>query len=170
MLSVSMWLLLGLWSVGWLWLCIVLPKGLARCWLRVLNGRLEDMCYPLWGKAIKLGTDVRNHVVLQGHAQVYPFHGCVERLQGSYQLVDANQSGEVRVNYRPVAMHRLETGDLIKLGGALLQVGGTLPVAALVVAQAPQERSPRNRSAQHSRGRFSRRGRGRVSRSRKRNA
>ncbi len=158
LLSLLPWLVfvLGLWSVGWLWWWILLPKLLARSWVRVLNGPLEDMCYPLRGELIKIGADADNHVVLENYARVYPFHGCVSSSKGCYRLIGDQQRSEVLVNYRQFAQHKLESGDLLKLGDALLQVGGKLPTEDSVPArQKNRGRYGRNRSSRY-RGRHSR--------------
>jgi len=98
-------------------------KRFARHWLRVLTGPGEDCILPLRGLEIRLGKLESNEIPLPGYQEIYPVH-CQMRWTGEhYQIIDDETGGTVLVNFRQVQEQVLKTGDLVKIGSALLQYG-----------------------------------------------
>lgn len=98
-------------------------KRFARHWLRVLTGPGEDRILPLRGLEIRLGKLESNEIPLPGYQEIHPVH-CQMRWTGEhYQIIDDETGGTVLVNFRQVQEQVLKTGDLVKIGSALLQYG-----------------------------------------------
>lgn len=114
---------LALWSAQVAWVILWSEKRFPRCWLRVLNGPLEDLYFPLNGSRVTLGKLESNDVPLASYKEVFPIHCHLDWKDDHYELVDDEEGGAVSVNYRPIREQPLQTGDLLKIGSALLQYG-----------------------------------------------
>jgi Inner membrane component of T3SS, cytoplasmic domain len=98
-------------------------KRFARRWLRILTGPGEDRILPLQGRELRLGKLESNEIPLPFYQEIHPVH-CQLRWNGEhYQIVDDETGGTVLVNFRQVQEQVLKTGDLVKIGSALLQYG-----------------------------------------------
>jgi len=113
----------GLWA-GLLALVVFWrEKRFAQRWLRILTGPGEDRILPLLGREIRLGKLESNEIALPFYQEIYPVH-CQIRWTGEhYQIVDDESGGMIMVNFRQVQEQVLKTGDLVKIGSALLQYG-----------------------------------------------
>lgn len=113
----------GLWA-GLLALVVFWrEKRFAQRWLRILTGPGEDRILPLLGPEIRLGKLESNEIALPFYQEIYPVH-CQIRWTGEhYQIVDDETGGIIMVNFRQVQEQVLKTGDLVKIGSALLQYG-----------------------------------------------
>lgn len=109
----------GIVAMGLLWL----NKRRARRWLRVLTGAAHDPIFALSGGNISLGKLESNDIPLLGFEEVYPFHCQLIWEQDHYEIRDHDQGGTVLVNFRPAQTQALKSGDLIKIGTALIQYG-----------------------------------------------
>ena len=95
----------------------------ARRWLRLLSGPGEDRIIPLQGGPLTLGRNERNDIPLLDFHEIYPYHCELRWASDHYDIVDNERGGIVLVNFRQVQEHALKSGDLIKIGTALLQYG-----------------------------------------------
>lgn len=98
-------------------------KRFARRWLRVLSTPGEDRIVPLLGPALRIGKLESNEIALPFYQEIYPVHCQLRRVGAQYQIVDDETGGMVMVNFRQVQEQTLKTGDLVKIGSALLQYG-----------------------------------------------
>jgi hypothetical protein len=98
-------------------------KRFARRWLRVLTGAGEDNFFPLTTQSVSLGRQESNDIPLLEYQEVFPFHCQLRWETDHYQILDREQGGMVLVNYRQIHEQTLKSGDLVKLGTALLQYG-----------------------------------------------
>ena len=114
---------LALWGI-WIALAVYWrEKRFAKRWLRVLTGPGEDRILPLQGSDLRLGKLDSNEIPLPNYQEIHPVH-CLLRWNGEhYQIVDDETGGTVLVNFRQVQEQVLKTGDLVKIGSALLQYG-----------------------------------------------
>lgn len=115
-------LLLGLWGAGMTWLWCWLPRAVARRWLRVLIGPVEDAFYPLRGKEIGIGSHPHNGIRVWG-TEVYPQHCRLVREPRGYVLQEANQEARFSLDFRNPFQQQLRSGDVIHIGQVLLQYG-----------------------------------------------
>lgn len=98
-------------------------KRSAKRWMRLLSSPGEDELFPLTSDLLTLGKHERNDIPLREFMEIHPFH-CELRWQGDhYQIVDNEEGGVVHVNYRQVREQKLKSGDLVKIGSAVLQYG-----------------------------------------------
>ncbi len=98
-------------------------RRFARRWLRVLTGPGEDNFYPLSAPWITMGKLESNDIPLLDYQEVFPYHCRLQWQNGHYRIVDGEQGGTVLVNYRQINDQALKSGDLVKIGSALLQYG-----------------------------------------------
>jgi hypothetical protein len=101
----------------------VTEKRAARRWLRLLTGPGEDEFFPLVDPSIHLGKLEQNDIPLLHYSEIYPVHCRLEWNGDQYRIIDDETGGPVYVNFRPVQDQPLKSGDLIKIGSALLQYG-----------------------------------------------
>lgn len=108
-------------GVGVFWL----EKRMAKRWFRLLTGPGEDRLFPLRGGFVTLGKNEKNDIPLLRFNEIYPFHCRLRWQDGQFLIGEVDQGGMVWVNYREAMDHPLKSGDLIKIGTALLQYGET---------------------------------------------
>ncbi len=113
----------GLWAGVLSLLLFWREKRFARRWLRMLSAPGEDRILPLLGTQLRLGKLESNEIALPFYQEIYPVHCQLRRIGEQYQIVDDESGGMVMVNFRPVQEQTLKTGDLVKIGSALLQYG-----------------------------------------------
>lgn len=116
-LALSLWGGVLSFSVYWS------ERFLAKRWLRILSGPSEDHFHPLFKRTLLLGKLDANDIPLPDCHEVFPMHALIHWSKNHYQIVDDDQEGMVLVNFRPVQIHELRSGDVIKIGSALLQYG-----------------------------------------------
>ena len=103
-------------------LLLGLPEALFnRSRLHLLTGEREGHVYWLHPFYSSLGYGLQNNLILHPFREVRGNQACIERDQGQMLLKNYGDSQEVLLNYRPVAQQELQSGDLIKIGTALLQ-------------------------------------------------
>ena len=103
-------------------LLLGLPEALFnRSRLHLLTGEREGHVYWLHPFYSSLGYGLQNNLILHPFREVRGNQACIERDQGQMLLKNYGDSHEVLLNYRPVAQQELQSGDLIKIGTALLQ-------------------------------------------------
>ena len=95
----------------------------AQRWLRLINGPGEDQFIPLTGDTITVGKHQRNDVPLIHYSEIFPWHCALHWNEDHYEIFDNEQGGVVMVNYRQTMEQTLKSGDLLKIGTALLQYG-----------------------------------------------
>jgi hypothetical protein len=113
----------GLWAGLLALVMLWREKRFARRWLRVLSAPGEDRILPLQGAALRIGKLESNEIALPFYQEIYPVHCTLRRIGQQYQIVDDETGGMVMVNFRQVQEQTLKTGDLVKIGSALLQYG-----------------------------------------------
>lgn len=120
------WVALGayvLWgamlALGLFWL----HKRKARAWLRVLTGPGQEQFHALAPCNQSIGKAESNDIPLPGFEEVFPFHCQLTWEQDHFEILDHEQGGNVLVNFRQADAQTLKSGDLIKIGSALLQYG-----------------------------------------------
>jgi hypothetical protein len=103
-------------------LLLGLPETLFnRSRLHLLTGERKGHVYWLHPFYSSLGYSKQNNLILHPFREVRGEQACIERNQGQMLLKNYGDSQEVLLNYRPVAQQELQSGDLIKIGTALLQ-------------------------------------------------
>jgi hypothetical protein len=95
----------------------------ARHWMRVLTGPGEDEFYPLINSTVRLGKADSNEIPLPHYQEVFPVHCQLQWKKDHYDIIDDELGGTVFVNFRQVQEQTLKSGDLVKIGSALLQYG-----------------------------------------------
>ncbi len=117
------WLALVAWSALLALALFWREKRYARRWLRMLTAPGEDWFFPLLGKSLRVGKLERNDIVLPRHREIFPVHCKLRWNLDHYDIVDDEEGGTVMVNFRQVQEQALKSGDVIKIGAALLQYG-----------------------------------------------
>ncbi|MFZ8904525.1 MAG: FHA domain-containing protein [bacterium] len=103
-------------------LLLGLPEALFnRSRLHLLTGEREGHVYWLHPFYSSLGYSLQNNLILHPFREVRGEQACIERDRGQILLKNYGDSQEVLLNYRPVVQQELQSGDLIKIGTALLQ-------------------------------------------------
>lgn len=95
----------------------------ARRWLRLLTPPGEEAIYPLAGARLSVGKSQHNDIALRGFNEVYPRHCELWLVEQQYRIGNPEEDGVVLVNYREAQDHTLKSGDIVKIGSALLQYG-----------------------------------------------
>jgi len=106
-------------ALGLFWL----NKRQARSWLRVLTGPGQEQFHALAPRNQSIGKAESNDIPLPGFEEVFPFHCQLTWEQDHFEIRDYEQGGNVLVNFRQADAQTLKSGDLIKIGSALLQYG-----------------------------------------------
>lgn len=115
-------LLLLLAAAVMLHLFTVAPNFLiTRSFLRILNGDDEGKAFLLDQPHLTLGYNHNNNIVLHGYAEVCKQHAGLRRVDKEFEISNMD-SGQLLVNYRPIDAQVLKTGDIIKIGTALIQL------------------------------------------------
>jgi hypothetical protein len=107
-------------------LCISLLLGLPETFftksrLRLLTGDRAGHVFWLHPFSNSLGYDSHNSLILHHYREVRSRHARMVRRQKQFVLENLGEPQEVMVNYRPVTSQPLQSGDLIRIGTALLQ-------------------------------------------------
>ena len=103
-------------------LLLGLPEALFnRSRLHLLTGEREGHVYWLHPFYSSLGYSLQNNLILNSFREVRGEQACIERDRGQMLLKNYGDSKEVLLNYRPGVQQELQSGDLIKIGTALLQ-------------------------------------------------
>jgi len=89
--------------------------------LRVVSGKQEGQIFLLDHNRLTLGYSSQNDFILKGYAEVCDLHANILKKSKEVVIENADEGGEVLVNYRLVDQQSMKKGDVIKIGTALLQ-------------------------------------------------
>ena len=89
--------------------------------LRVVSGKQEGQIFLLDQNRFTLGYGSQNDFILKGYAEVCDLHANILKKGKEVIIENADEGGEVLVNYRLVDQQSMKKGDVIKIGTALLQ-------------------------------------------------
>lgn len=103
-------------------LLLGLPEALfTRSRLHLLTGERAGHVYWLHPFYNALGYGLHNNLILHPYREVRGQQACILRRQQQLVLQNFGDPQEVLLNFRPVSQQELQSGDLIKIGTALLQ-------------------------------------------------
>jgi predicted component of type VI protein secretion system len=88
-----------------------------------LNQDGESRTFALPHDLITIGRSAQNTITLPDR-KVSRKHAKIERVGASYQITDLESGNGTKVNGEKVDFHALAKGDEIKIGDALLTIGG----------------------------------------------
>ena len=89
--------------------------------LRVVSGKQEGQIYLLDQNRFTLGYGSQNDFIMKGYSEVCELHANILKKGKEVIIENADEGGEVLVNYRLVDQQSMKKGDVIKIGTALLQ-------------------------------------------------
>jgi hypothetical protein len=89
--------------------------------LRVVSGKQEGQIFLLDQNRFTLGYGSQNDFIMKGYSEVCELHANILKKGKEVIIENADEGGEVLVNYRLVDQQSMKKGDVIKIGTALLQ-------------------------------------------------
>ena len=100
-----------------------LPSVLSnRSYLRILNGHDVWQSFPLEKPKTSLGYLQSNDIPLKSYSEIFPTHAYIMKTQNQkYQILNTRQDSQLFINFRPIQESLLKSGDIIKIGSAVLQ-------------------------------------------------
>ncbi len=106
-----------------LFISLHIPSLLSNySYLRVLNGSDIWQSFPLEKTSTSLGYLQSNDIPLRSYSEIFPTHAYIVKTQKQkYQVLNARQDAQLFINFRPTQEVILNSGDIIKIGSAVLQ-------------------------------------------------
>ncbi|MEI7889449.1 MAG: FHA domain-containing protein, partial [Actinomycetes bacterium] len=99
-----------------------------QAWIRIVGGGMTGKEFIVYHEVTNVGSSPKSEVTLLKDPAVAPFH-CRIVDQQNQRVLQAFDGCAVTINGAPISQQTLRNGDMLQIGGTLIQYAERVPVA-----------------------------------------